>query len=176
MKRFFSIFFLVIFLFNTMGYFIVFQLEQLAAKQEMRENISLGLSDDRISVLTINNNQLSDLLPGTEEEFTYEGKKYDLLKKENDGAQTRLYAVSDTREDHLFSFLNDQFHSNTDLSKAHKHPSATKDLSKLVKTDYFPGSPEMTVPARFSTPLFCTAESFYHSINRKTSLQPPRTA
>ncbi|MCW3070656.1 MAG: hypothetical protein JWO44_546 [Bacteroidetes bacterium] len=179
MKKVFAIFFLFIFLFNTVGYLLVYHAEQYAIKQEMKINIRLGVFDERVSAITIDNALLSSA--GSEfelkgDEFIYKGKQYDILSKKTEGNKTTFYAVNDTKEEHLLSSLEDHIQNTADLTTTHKQPFHAKNISKSFSVLYYSeiSSFYMTVPS--NTVIYPSLECIYHSIDQKTALLPPKTA
>lgn len=179
MKKLIALFFILVFLFNSMGYFVVFQLEQFAAREEMRSNIDLGVFDSRITVLSINNTLLSNTNSSFQKfgnEFIYNGQLYDIVKSENKGNETVFYVLNDQKEEHLFASLENHFQSHQEGTTDSKHPAPNKKLGKnLVKAYFFQNIAVLAFNLRenSNTPSFV---SFYQSIDKKAPLLPPKLA
>ena len=109
MKRILSILFLFVFLFNLAGYFIVFEVRQYSAKQEMKIFIKNNIPENELTKIIIPNSELtsssSEFRQTEENEFVYQGKYYDIVNKKTDGNNTIFYCINDKNEEKLFEEL-----------------------------------------------------------------------
>lgn len=161
-----------------MGYFIVFQAEQYAIKKEMKNNIELGIVDERVSVITVSNEPGETnndfLLNG--DEFIYKGKQYDILRKQTNHSSTTFYAVNDTKEDHLISSLEDHLEKNTDLQKSKSHSAVPHNFIKNIFQLYYSDSPLASIVIPSSNVSYHSTEVVYFSADKKELLLPPELA
>jgi len=179
MKKAFAIFFLFVFLFNTAGYFLVFHAQQYSIKQEMRANIRLGVSDERVCAVTVDNHLLSSAGPVFElrgDEFIYKGKQYDIISRKTEGGSTTFYAVNDTQEEHLLSSLEDHIQNTADLASTHKQPLHSKNLCKNFVLLYYSEVSAMSIALPSHTITYSSLECIYQSADKKAPLLPPRIA
>ncbi|MCW3102911.1 MAG: hypothetical protein JWO09_1351 [Bacteroidetes bacterium] len=179
MKKAFAIFFLFVFLFNTAGYFLVFHAQQYSIKQEMKANIRLGVFDDRVCAITIDNHLLSSAGSSFElqgDEFIYKGKQYDILSRKTEGNTTTFYAVNDTKEEHLLASLEDHIQNTADLTTTHKQPLHSKNLCKNVVLLYYSEISSLYMALPSNTVTYSSLECIYHSIDKKAALLPPKIA
>jgi hypothetical protein len=179
MKKLFAIFFLFVFLFNTMGYFIVFEAERYSIKKEIRNNILLGQTDERVSVITINNDQLNKRTSEFElkgDEFMYKGHQYDIIRKESSNNNTTtFYALNDSKEEQLLSSLDNHIQTITDVSKK-KHPNDSKNLVKKLSNLYFYFFREMDPMIPTDIIKYQQADLICASADLNTLLLPPKIA
>jgi hypothetical protein len=160
-----------------MGFFLVFQVEQCAIKEEMKENIKFGFKDDRITVLTIDNNlitSVNNIFEQRDDEFTYYGNKFDIIKKEPGLKSTTFYVIHDTKEDHLLTSLDNHIQSSSDLPN--KHSQNTKNLTKNLVKILFIEKINFSFSSVQSTSEFSDANLNYYSIDKKTEILPPELA
>ena len=144
MKKFFSILFLFIFIFNIAGYFIVFKLMQYEARKEMKAYIKQNLNDEEMEVIVIPNNKIGTAGSGfrfvEENEFIYNDKLYDIVRKKTDGNKTIFYCINDKFEENLFSGLFEHTKRNTD-----QNTPINEKSNKLTKSIVKEALPEKQV-------------------------------
>jgi hypothetical protein len=160
-----------------MGFFIVFQVDQLAIKEEMKNNISCGLKDERVTVLKIDNKLLTSansVFEQKDDEFTYNGSKYDIVKEETGTIFTTFYAVNDAKENHLFASLDNHIQSNTDLPN--KHSQNSKNLTKSILKIFFTERTAYLIPSFCSESELISPTIIYKSADQKAALLPPKLA
>ncbi len=95
---------IVLFLFNSAGYYLLFELNKHAARHEM--TIAIQQHPEKLTVLTIN-----DVTTNIEfqwihkNEFRYKGEMYDVVHEIKTGLKTVFICKHDTRESRLFAGL-----------------------------------------------------------------------
>jgi len=95
---------LVIFLFNSLGYYFIFELYKYNVKKEMQTQ-----SCKSSMALTIL--QISDILYNSEfqrvekKEIRYKGSLYDVIKEVHTGTTTIFYCIHDTKEENLLAAM-----------------------------------------------------------------------
>lgn len=149
MKRFLSIFLVLLIVFNTGGFlFVYFQIGN-CFKQIAFNKIDNYIPLDNLELIRINvkspeysNKDIFERI--NEREFSYFGKMYDIYKEEISGDTLSLYCVSDEKEDvinyAIYTYINDKKNDNSN--------SALENIIKI-----------------FITIALAPAETNYNSIN-----------
>jgi hypothetical protein len=154
-------------------------MEQLAIREEIRENIKSGQLSAEIDIIVIDNTWLTSSniwFKRTGDEFTYLGKKYDILKKESGSTTTTFYAINDSKEEHLFASLEDHLQTTTDLSKPNKnHPFAKNFKKNILKIVFFERSNTKSF-LNSSEIKFTSTDVIYNSTDPKGIFLPPEIA
>ncbi len=105
MKRTLSIFLVISFLFNTAGYLLIFLVIQSSLKENAREKISSNNYNHSQTLIVFANKNLdtgiAELKFYDEKEFSFKGKMYDIIKRENKNDSVYFYCLADTEEDEL---------------------------------------------------------------------------
>jgi hypothetical protein len=136
MKKFLSIFLLVIFLFNLAGYFIVFKVIQYSVQQEMKVYLQKNSSDKETEIITIPTIEIaspsSRIKFTDDDEFIYNGKLYDIISSKSSNGYTTFYCMNDKQEEQLYSTLKDHIIHNTDQNLPLKDRS-TQIIKNIIK-------------------------------------------
>lgn len=128
MKKSFSIFLILTFLFNTAGYLLIFLVLQSLLKNKAEEIFSANnLNPDKVIIAFAN----SDLQKGIPElkffddkEFLFKGKMYDIYEKAVTGDSTFFYCKADYEEDKLNLVFNETVENNS----AHSQNNNVKNI------------------------------------------------
>jgi len=114
LKKTFSIFLIISFLFNTSGYLLIFIALQSQLKEKAFDKISSGIHNSGCIIISFDINELSkgiaELIFYDENEFSYKGNMYDVIKKEEKNDSVYFYCLADADEDEL----NISFHDNNE--------------------------------------------------------------
>jgi hypothetical protein len=147
MKKTFIILLLSIFLFNTIGYFIVFKVSQLSIKESMRENIGKGILNYSLSKLVISKASLSEINWLEEDEFIFKNNRYDVVNLVEDEQTFIFYCVLDEEETCLVSRMADHLKDNGAKDRSSKNTSLkTIDNSvKIVSDSFYELHPAITI-------------------------------
>lgn len=164
---------LAIFLFNSVGYFIVFKVAQIEARKEIKTKIKLGLPDRELTSIEFPKSELSTIHWIKEnKEFYFKGKLYDVVKKDEKSSSIVFYCIDDKQEHALFASLDK--HVDTFISsQSSKRNSPSKKLNNHVIKIYFANS--------FDFNFFTNSTILFHSFSTKnhpsefqeTSSPPP---
>jgi hypothetical protein len=135
MKRILSILFLMIFLFNLAGYFVVFKMMQYSAREEMKTLVKKNIPLEKLLKIVvpakeINSSPVFRFLE--ENEFIYKGKRYDIVKQSTEGNNTIFYCINDTSEERLYAGLDDLIRHTTDQNTTSRNRSNIL-LKNIVK-------------------------------------------
>jgi hypothetical protein len=104
MKKILSILLLGIFLFNTMGYYFVFKVNQSILRCEIRGMINSGFHKEMCILVKID---CPDSNPNFKKldhhEFSYCGRLYDIVSESVKGNTTWYYCINDKQEERLIA-------------------------------------------------------------------------
>jgi hypothetical protein len=129
MKKSFSFLLLAIFLFNTMGYYFVFKVNQTIIRREIRGIISSGYHKDLCLLVKVDHpcsNPDFKLLD--HREFTYRGRLYDIVSETVRGDAVWYYCINDRQEEKLIA----GFEKIQDLSPGSGAASKAKNTYALL--------------------------------------------
>lgn len=137
MKRTLSIIFLLVFIYNIAGFFVVFKIEQYAAKDEMKAYISQNPANAELEKIVISNEVMDSRASGfrmfdDNKEFTFNGKLYDIIKSTSDGKFTTFYCLNDKNEERIISNLYEHVQRNTDQNIPSRD-NAMKLIKNIIK-------------------------------------------
>jgi hypothetical protein len=116
MKKLLVISIAILFLYNTVGYLIVFKSFQYGIKEEIKSRIKNNLADKDIVLVKfpLNPDKEQQKLFNWKEdnEFTYNGNMYDVVRKSIVNDTIYYYCINDTKEKDLFGNLDIQVDQN----------------------------------------------------------------
>jgi hypothetical protein len=136
---------LALFLFNSIGYYLLFEMNQYLIKKEMSREIVKN-QKPLIMLCIADVEQDDDFRRIHKGEIQFKGKMYDIAREYKSGHTSVFFCLQDTREDNLMA----------GLTKAHLH-KLYQALWEQLTTITFPEQPiDMcsTSSARFSFPRF----------------------
>ena len=165
---------LVVFLFNSMGYYIVFKAEQWQIKSEVRSQIRSGFENDSQLKITISRAEFSSIeLNDNGQEINYKGHLYDIARISETANTITYYCINDSKEESLFATLDQHINSNVAANKPVKNNDTKKITDNVVKV-YF--SPKNSFDFNsFGTGGidFPKVNTFYISAQKQNSTPPP---
>jgi hypothetical protein len=126
MKKTLAIFIIVLLLFNSMGYYIVFKTMQYAIKKEIKNSIKQGVPDKNLSLIkvAVNDEQNQAEIEWLEEhEFRYRGQMFDVVRSSLSNDTSYYYCINDKQEEQLFSSLDKQIEHHSKKSDANRAKS-----------------------------------------------------
>jgi hypothetical protein len=104
MKKSLSILVLGIFLFNTMGYYFVFKVNQSIIQAEIRGMIRSGVHHTSYTLVKVDHPEANPKFKMLDHnEFTYCGQLYDIVCQTVKGNTTWFYCLNDRQEEKLIS-------------------------------------------------------------------------
>jgi hypothetical protein len=136
LKKIFAIAVLFFVLFNSMGYYILFELDKLIAQKEARARVSKG-ETNLICLKIAGGEHNPSFLRMGKNEFLFNGKMYDLVREIDKDGSLLIFCIPDTKEDDLFTGLKRINH--------HQRLSLWDLMVKIAL-------PEETAEAEFLTP------------------------
>jgi hypothetical protein len=172
LKKVVAYLFIIVFLFNAVGYFIAFKIEQCEIKTEIELAVNSGTNLNGLTVLTISKTDLSKiewLEPGRE--MRYSGELYDIFKSSETETNVTYYCMDDSKETTLFSDLVE--HVNTHVLSNTSHNNSKKTISYLVKL-YFSVSTQIVYSTIENVRNFQTCNLIFSSITLEKKSPPPQ--
>ena len=102
---------------NLFAEILSFSINRYFIRQEAKEIIESGISEENIEKIIIDNNNL----PGSfkfikEHEFMYKGSIYDIVRTDKQNQKTIYYCINDTKEKFLISKLLENKPDNQNIS------------------------------------------------------------
>jgi hypothetical protein len=119
-RRGFAYFFLVIFLYNSMGNYLVFELNKFRVKQEVQamiRNRKLISQCQVFKVFQPENNP--DLQRIERREIRFKGRLYDIIRETKEANVTTFYCIQDKMEELLIAGFKEAQNRKTTLALLH---------------------------------------------------------
>jgi hypothetical protein len=171
-KTVFSVFFLVIFTFNVIIYYFVFDFSEIQAKAEMSQTISNLSSLEHTAQFTL---PLSSLNAVSHKEIWLDGTLYDIVKTEIKNDCVVVYVLGDKKEESLVDGMKTHEEQDCDkLSSSYSSGhSAKKNVSKTPQK-YFPNAAIISICHHLDTHMIsCEINCFYTTILPAVQSPPP---
>ena len=118
---------------STGGDWLIFKIQQYQVREAMIERIKEGVPDEELTLLKIP--QASEQAGYIfqliyDREFRYEGKMYDIVRREIHGDTTWYYCISDEAETVLFANLNEVV--NREVNQNPRRKQQSEKLQQLL--------------------------------------------
>jgi hypothetical protein len=132
-KKIFSILLLFLFLFNTLGYYFVFKVNQSIIQSEIRGMISSGLLNVKYTLVTVDHPESNPQFKMMDHnEFTYCGQLYDIVSASVKGNTTWFYCYNDKQEERLISGFERIQNLDPGCGSSHKTKHTTALIYHLI--------------------------------------------
>ena len=174
MKKALTLFLLSIFLFNAIGYFLVYKVAQYQLKGEVKLEIKSGIDSDELKILTINKNNLKNIeWLEAGKEMRYNKQLYDIVKSTETSSAITFYCINDTKEESLIANLDE--HINTHIAANKPVQNQKKVIENVIKL-YFSNvhSAKFNVVA-LNTTQFLIPNLIYSSTLIEADSPPPKS-
>ncbi len=169
MRHFCAVLFLILLLVTVSGYHIFIRLQIAEAKQEMKKNLR-HFPDHLLTTFVFGPNEKNEVVWHEKDEFSIDGKMFDVVEKIPSGDQLIVRCISDTNESALVAAFKKLHKSTSDASSSHT-------LLKLLSVVYYQSA---AAPSNFPQQKlreFCSGlQRSYCSVCRAISTPPPRTS
>ena len=133
---------LMLFLFHSVGFFVVFELARYEIKTEIKKQIKKAVPDNLLCEIKFPNRINADREAGLrwedEKEFWYDGSMYDVVRTRITNDTISYYCINDSKETQLFAGLHRQV--DEQLSQPDKSTQTTKNIKLAYDQNYLPGS------------------------------------
>ena len=173
MKRIASSILLLLFLYNIIGYYVVFFWEQCEVKEEMKYWITNSTSENNLTEFVFDKKDFYSLQWTEEDEFRYNGNMYDVVKtRVNQNGTITIVCISDKKEKELFTQLEEQTKQNSENSAGRKNEH---NPVKIFSDDFLLVNKIISfVTSKESTCSQLLAQSFVSFIS-ETTTPPPKS-
>lgn len=174
MKKVASILLLFIFLFNTIGYFIAFKAFQFHLKSEIKKEIKNGLSNEQLTIIHFDKNNLCDIeWMKKGKEFCHKGKLYDIVKIKETQSTITYYCINDSQEKTLFANLEEHINIHISNNKPLKNSLPQKLVENVIKV-YFSNTYVFSFNHHSNTLIFHPYTTLHYTSNAiETNHLPP---
>ena len=176
MKRFIAIFLLIFFVFSQYGHFALFKLAQVDIRNEIKNEIKAGISDQKLLLIRLavgnTSGETTDFKWKGKNELWYKGGLFDVVKRHFQNDTLFLYCLNDKQEELLFANLGNLINCSSDYN------NLIKNLNKIInqKTEqiiYFAFSGTQTVTT--GTPVtYFIPETYCSSARNEVPSPPPK--
>ena len=122
LKKTISVVLLFIFLYNISGYYLAFTFQQSGIKETVQHTFK---ETDDLLVLRILPGEEKNITWNGSDEFSLNGKMYDVAFTKQEGNILYLYCHSDSKENHLFASLNLHIRNNIGFPGSRKNSKNT---------------------------------------------------
>ena len=177
MKKLTIILLLSLFLFNTMGYFIMFEITQNEMREQAFEQIRNGSFNDPLTKITISKSQLSTIeLEDDGNEIRFNGESFDIVKTSETKESVTYFCINDENESRLISNFENHINSNVSANAPLKN-NHSKTLANTIIKLYFPNTLLMSLMGNSSANLYNDPIDFiYSSTSLEANSPPPKFA
>jgi len=139
MRKLISILLLLVFFFQSVGCLVVFKIQQLQVRREVKHHILSKLADSELSVIKMPKNRkdktgfLYHFIDS--DEFSYAGKMYDVVREESHGNSIWYYCYPDKKETKVLAELNDFIRDRTANNPQKK--KQREDYQRLLNSLFY---------------------------------------
>ena len=136
MKKTFSILFILIFAYNLVGFYFVFEVKQHQLYSEIEQKVKNTIPEKKLVCLQFPLTEKFYLFCiKTAKEFRFNGEMYDVVKYKITGDYITCYCIRDFKENILFAGLEQLVKQNMTDNPQQKHN--THNLSKKINQIVF---------------------------------------
>lgn len=97
---------LLIFMFQSVGMFLLFRIKQADIRQEIKSRIKAGVPEAELTIFRFNPENLKQLKWVEDHEFIYQERMYDIVSTAYEGEIVIYHCLHDKQETRLFKDLN----------------------------------------------------------------------
>jgi hypothetical protein len=163
---------LLVFLYNSMGYFFIFKCLQSDIKEQVAQNIQ-SLSSNALKIIAFNKKDIKKINWIEEkEEMRYDGEMYDVAKTRETSDSIIYYCMSDENEDRLYSELEDHVTNHVILPES--NPASKKITSESINL-YFTDEYHFSFDLTSSSLSHLSIHSNYLPVYIERDAPPPKS-
>jgi len=166
LKRFFSIFFVIIIIFQSFGLLLYFEAHQVYLKYTKLQRLNLN---DKTTLILSFNQYLKAI--NSENEISFNGNMYDIVERTFIKEKVEITCIKDLKEDHILKSILGLFQ--------HKNKKNEKTLGKIFKHIKFNYIDSITnfnfITAFLSKKQFIYLNNEYFNFS-SPEIPPPNTA
>ncbi len=173
LRKLFSILFLIIFLYNIVGFYPVFLIRQDIHRYHLLKSKEHMDQDKDIIVITVTSDEAKMLVWTAPGEFRLNDNLYDVVKTQtNPGGTIHYYCFTDLKEKNLFTMFEEDVEKQSDQS-GRDQAGDQNPVKKLLK-DYFPVMPSFSVIQDYHCIRYGDYRSLYLSHIPDSPAPPPK--
>lgn len=174
MKRFFSMVFISLYLYNIVGYLALFTMLQYQVRNDVKTMLKAGVSEEELVTFAFHTASLYGGAYGIqwidENEFRYKGHMYDIVQMSTTNDTSYLVCINDLQEKQLFENLDSQVRREMGGSSK---PGKLDSFKDVFKNSYVL-KPFDVKPLRTTEIIGDLPEDRYVSADLDIPLHPPR--
>lgn len=173
MRKIVSLFLLIIFVFNTMGYFIAFKTMQYEIKEEIAEKIQQGIAPSKLTAISFQKSNLQAIEWFDDgKEIKYNNEFYDVVNSDETNNSITFYCINDDEENELYTTLEDQINKNVSANTTNKNDTSKKITDNVVKL-FFLDEKEFLIAEILTASKFLPINLIYQHPQLETNSPPP---
>jgi hypothetical protein len=173
MKKLAVFFLLTLFLFNTVGYYVVFKITQAEIKVDVKLQLKRGIPATELTEIKIDLKAISTIQwVEKNKEFYYNNQLYDVVKTSTTDNTITFYCITDKKEEVLFAHLDDYI--KTHVGATNNHNSTSKKLSTHVLKVYFLNSFSLHFSETVTEIKYCIFKTDVCTAFSKINSPPPQ--
>jgi thiamine biosynthesis lipoprotein ApbE len=162
-----------VFLFNTLGYTIAFEVLHWQVKKAIKKEIKNKLKDEELIQLTFKKSELDKIeFEDGGKEIVFNDNMYDIVKQSETQDEITYYCINDSKEKELFTNLDDHINTHIKANKPIKNNGAKKLSDNVVKI-YFLNRTSFSFFDQSSTFERFNPINLYSSYIKSASIPPP---
>jgi hypothetical protein len=171
-KTVFAVFFLVIFVFNVIIYYSLFDFSEMQVKAEMSETISSLHSFEHTGKFIL---PLSSLNEVRHNEIWLDGSLYDIVKTEIKNDCVVIYVLGDKKEEDLVEKMKAHQEQDTDkIYSSHTAGHSSKQSARKTPQKHFPNAALISISYHSGCPIIsCEINCFYTTTLPAIQSPPP---
>jgi hypothetical protein len=174
MKRFAGIVLLMLMGYNLIGYFPAFYTMQQNVKREMRSALRIRQNRNELTTLSfaLQNGKVNDadFEQLEEDEFSYKGEMYDVVRTEKTGNTITFYCLNDKKESRLFADLQQFIKQN---SAENPFQKSSKLFNTFCKLEFISSEKLTSILQDFTTQSIFSPYHIWRSDKHITQFSPP---
>ena len=156
------------------GYYFVFLLSQRQIKTEMKQLIRSGKFTEQYENFVFSAGQLDELMVDAHE-FLFEGKMYDIVSIQHDGAMMKVCCIRDDREKKLISEFGKYLSGNHASNTSSPTGNNTASLLKFLQGAFLTSCPQNEFYRQEVSLIFIYKLCIYQSPASSRLYPPPKT-
>ncbi len=176
MKKALGSFFLLLFLYQCVGYVPVYKFWEYKVQKEVKRIIRAGMANEELELVVMPESWMESPPEHIEwehsKEFVKDGVYYDIVRTELKGGDVYFYCYRDTKETALSIGL--EKHTNAYLLANEQKKQTNKDIYQFFTKLYFSVSSETTAPLPLMNNRFKSFQLVYMFIYNELLSPPPQ--
>jgi hypothetical protein len=157
---------LLIFIFQSVGVFLLFRLKQSDIRQEIKSRIKAGVPEAELTIFRFDSEKLKQLKWVDGHEFIYQERMYDIVSTTYDGEIVVYHCLHDIQETRLFKDLNNLVANKMSKDKNSREGNHAQVVNWFCQEE---------IQLFSMTPVLLGSISSQYSFNLKSNFQIPES-